>query len=492
MHNVSSCAAGLVLSVALAAQPPLVDFRPLGRHEFPPLSGTTRDYEIVDVSGDGRPDVYISKGGGGGTDQLLIACPGGGYLVSSSNLPAIGRPSHDVAAVDIDADGDLDFVTAGFTKTACDANRVLVNRGNGVFDDQTAARLPPSCGRALAVGNINDDAYPDLFFAGVNSNPDRIFLNNGAGEFREVFERLPPLPPSITSAVLFDADGDGDDDLALAQSSAPAQLLLNTAGTFTEQTAFCFPTILPAQVVVAKDFDGDADMDLVFAGPQNPAPGQCRIMRNIAGSGCFAQELLTQVRADARGVGAGDFDGDGDLDLAFGCVTTTGAAAAPEILANDGRGAFMPSSWVGPSLDATTVGCGDIDGDDDADLWIGTPGRDAWFASYEWQLDAPRPPQRGIDYEVVLTAAGARQTATTALVLIGSDYLQPRLRLPFGGLGVRLPFAILPLPLEMSSGSARIIARHGVLQGYVVMQALVVPDTNLNAARFTNVIGDSL
>ena len=104
--------------------------------------------------------------------------------------------------------------------------------------------------------------------------------------------------------------------------------------------------------VVAFDYDGDGDDDLLFVdsgqpAPYGGAPGRTTLLRNDLGSGDGAFVDVTGasgIHLDSYGMGAvaGDVDGDGDQDLYL-------TAFGPNRLwLNDGDGSFSAA----PSEDA--------------------------------------------------------------------------------------------------------------------------------------------
>jgi hypothetical protein len=141
-----------------------------------------------------------------------------------------------VAVIDFDRDGrpDLFFVNSrpwpgqpGERPTPA----LYRNRGDGTFEDVTAAvgLNVPLYGMGVAVGDYDNDGWPDLFVTAVGGC--RLFRNVGGTRFEDVTERaglpggaLPDVPadefhrwdrpiPWPTSATFLDYDGDGKLDL---------------------------------------------------------------------------------------------------------------------------------------------------------------------------------------------------------------------------------------------------------------------------------------
>src|SRR5277367_3944262 len=112
----------------------------------------------------------------------------------SRHLPA--TMAGGVAVFDYNKDGRPDiFFTNGAnlaTLKKDDAkfsNRLFRNDGNGVFTDVTAQAGLAGTGydMGVAVGDFNNDGYPDLFIAGVHHNT--LYRNNGDGTFTDVSEK---------------------------------------------------------------------------------------------------------------------------------------------------------------------------------------------------------------------------------------------------------------------------------------------------------------
>jgi hypothetical protein len=132
-----------------------------------------------------------------------------------------------VAAFDYNKDGrpDIFFTNGANMKTLRkDApkykNRLFRNDGNGVFTDVTdqAGLAGSGYDDGVAVGDYDNDGYPDLFVAGVHRNT--LYHNNRDGTFTDVTAKAgldhadPKYGPLWTvAAVWVDVNGDGLLDL---------------------------------------------------------------------------------------------------------------------------------------------------------------------------------------------------------------------------------------------------------------------------------------
>lgn len=125
--------------------------------------------------------------------------------------------------------------------------------------------------------------------------------------------------------------------------------------------------------VLAFDYDGDGDDDLLFVDsgepkPHGGRPGRTTLLRNDDSRFVDVTDIAG-IHLDSYGMGgvSGDVDGDGDLDLyltAFG---------PNRLLVNDGDGTFSAAAPEGGAADAAwsaSAAFGDVDLDGDLDLYV--------------------------------------------------------------------------------------------------------------------------
>jgi hypothetical protein len=198
-----------------------------------------------------------------------------------------------------------------------------------------------------------ENYYAWSFTIEVNVSPGRFLLDS-------TYEINGFRPFSIFAA---DFDGDGDVDLATANSgSEDVSVLLNDGtGVFTASSV-CVSSPDPGSVF-AGDLDADGDLDLATANWSLGMVGGATVLQND-GNGIFSRDAIYWAGQWTRSAFAADLDGDGDLDL----------AAAGEldqsvfVFLNNVEGTFADAVVYGVGVGPRSVFAADLDGDGDIDL----------------------------------------------------------------------------------------------------------------------------
>ena len=136
-------------------------------------------------------------------------------------------------------------------------------------------------GPVTATADVNGDGREDFFLGGSAGFPGQLFVQSANGQFEKstsaVFDRDAQFEDG--GAAFFDADADGDADLYVASggNEFPAgsamyqdRLYLNDgAGNFSRSGRL--PAIIEStQAITAADFDGDGDTDIFVGARQVP------------------------------------------------------------------------------------------------------------------------------------------------------------------------------------------------------------------------------
>jgi hypothetical protein len=114
------------------------------------------------------------------------------------------------------------------------------------------------------------------------------------------------------SIALGDVDGDGDEDMVVANAGTQAnQVYLNNGtGSFTAGTSFGSND---SRSIVLMDVDNDSDLDIIVAN----ASGEGNQVYLNNGSGNFTDSGQSLGSNDSHSIAVADVDNDGDVDLAI-------------------------------------------------------------------------------------------------------------------------------------------------------------------------------
>ncbi len=369
------CASALALAAAPWAQSPR--FR--AAHRMLPLDyDQTHAFAVGDVDGDGDPDVLAGNGASSllgdeaDRNRLYLNDGVGAFLdASEGRLPADTDDAGGVALADLDGDGDLDALVAN--RFADPQNRLYLNDGTGVFADATALHLPADAARStsLAVADVDGDGDLDALI-GNEGGTNALLLNDGAAVFTDLgASHLPAHLDATRCVALADLDQDGHAD-ALIGNDGPNRYYENPgSGVFGDVTSIRLPadTANTACLAVA-DVDGDLDLDLWIGNEE----GRDFLYRND-GAGTFFDDTassLVDVVEDTRAVALGDVDGDGDADAFVGNADYF--ENQNHLYTNDGAGVFADATAGNlPAAEQGTFALAlfDVDADGDRDALVG-------------------------------------------------------------------------------------------------------------------------
>ena len=343
------------------------------------------------------------------------------FLLNNSTTP--DKPIIDsvlggVAVLDFDRDGYLDvFFTNGARIPSLEKddasfhNRLYHNNHDGTFSDVTAHAGVAGAGYSMgvAVGDYDNDGYPDLFVAGVNRNI--LYHNNRDGTFSDVTQRagVAGLDESgkklwSVGAAWLDYDNDGRLDLFVSNyldwspenshvcgepgkrlSCSPAlykgthNFLYhnNGDGTFTDvsRATGIAQHIGKGMGVAVADYDGDGFID-VFVANDNE---RNFLFHNLGGKafeelGVLANVAYTEDGVPASSMGADfrDLNNDGYPDL----IMTALAGETFSLRVNVGGKLFEDATYksgIGLAsnlLSGWSVGAFDFDNDGYKDLFF--------------------------------------------------------------------------------------------------------------------------
>ena len=238
----------------------------------------------ADINKDGLEDVFVG-GAKGQASEIFFQQPDGNFKNTLQPALAADAASEDVASSFFDADGDGD-------------EDLYVGSGGYEFEE-------------------NDPAFQD-----------RLYINDGKGNFSKSEKALPSLLFSKSCVKPTDIDGDGDIDLFVGGRLIPgkyplspgSKILINDGkGNFSDATDAVASALKNAGMVtdaVWIDLDKDKMPELIVVGEWMPV----KVFKYQKGK---LEDVSTSYIKFASGgwwnrILADDFDGDGDTDLVIG------------------------------------------------------------------------------------------------------------------------------------------------------------------------------
>ena len=265
-----------------------------------------------------------------------------------------------VVVCDVDGDGDNDALISNTDI----GSSLLLNDGAGNF---TLSRQVFESSTNAALGDLNGDESPDIFFTGEKRN--EVWLNDGKGVFSNSNQELISLESS--SIALGDLDRDGDLDAFITNwNNHPDQVFLNDGnGNFSDSGQKLGNWF--GYDVALGDVDQDGDLDALVAN-NGEASDNATVLWLNDGTGKFTDSDQRLGFTNAYAVALGDLDDDGDLDAFIANSSHRGAYPADKVWLNDGKGGFFDSGQSLGTFYSLTVALGDLDHDGDLDAFTGS------------------------------------------------------------------------------------------------------------------------
>ncbi|WP_438964623.1 VCBS repeat-containing protein [Winogradskyella sp.] len=236
----------------------------------------------ADINGDGLEDLFV----GGAKDQsgvLYIQNSLGKFSKNSSQPWRTDKESEDLGCLFFDADGDSDldlYVASGGNEfrqgDVALLDRLYINDGNGNFRKSISA-LPQikESTQTVKASDIDKDGDLDLFvgtrlISGQYTFPaDSYLLLNENGKFIKASWELAPALQNIgmvTDAVFTDVNNDGTKDLMIVGEWMEPKILINNGNIFEDKSYDYGLEGLRGMwwSITASDLDGDGDDDYVL------------------------------------------------------------------------------------------------------------------------------------------------------------------------------------------------------------------------------------
>lgn len=240
----------------------------------------------IDVDGDGRFELFV--GGSTGQPDALLGLRDGRLIdrIEGTGLSSLAA-TYGSTAIDFDADGDVDLFVArddGVTwyENASDASRVRF-----VAHAIPVNAQPDAIPLMVSVSDIDRDGDGDLYLSMFVDFPhfvsatfnvpshakaNVLLRNDGDLRFTDITTPISASKQNTFTSAFVDLDGDGLDDLVVAQNTGQAEILRNAGGGVFE------PVPLDSGYgfwmgVAVGDYDADGDPDLLFTNVGDSFPG---------------------------------------------------------------------------------------------------------------------------------------------------------------------------------------------------------------------------
>ena len=278
--------------------------------------------------------------------------------------------------LDMDGDGWLDLVAAGYVRWSVESdvfttlngtdksyavpsvydglpNLLLRNRGEGTFEDVSDASgfaEGENKGLGIAIVDVNDDGAPDLFVSN-DTTANKLYVNDGAGHFTDM---------ALVAGTAYDESGRARAGMGV-DAAQPGGTTVIAVGNFSDEAVSHFEAqkgdswfvdaaqsrglALHTQSVLTfglrfADFDADGRQDLLLAnGHIEPEITEVQSavsyrqpieLYRLSEEGRYHDPLVIGDPIVGRCIAVGDIDGDIDQDAV---ITENGGA--PVLLINE-------------------------------------------------------------------------------------------------------------------------------------------------------------
>lgn len=241
-----------------------------------------------------------------------------------------------IAVGDVDGNGFDDFYIGG---SAGNKGVFFLQDSRGEFSSTTDNIKLPEDKKQEDMGvllfDADNDKDPDLYIvsgsyeyrSGAKEHQDRLYINNGKGQFAIDSTALPDFYASGSCVKAADYDRDGDLDLFVGGSVIPGRypfpaksyILKNEGGKFIDVTEDICLELQNAGIIndaLWTDFDNDGQVDLIVVGEWMPVT----FFKNNNGTftNITSATGISEYKGWWNSLASGDFDNDGDIDYMAG------------------------------------------------------------------------------------------------------------------------------------------------------------------------------
>ncbi len=250
-------------------------------------------------------------------------------------------------AVDFDNDGNIDILMTGSKtqSTAGAAAFLYKNNGDGTFL-KSFIQLPAVWKSTVAVGDFNNDGFPDILIAGQTPNGTSITKLYKNKNGKSLLENTTAFPLLNEGAVAFaDLQRSGVLDIVVSgHSASKIQVFSNNKNeTFTIKS-IDIPNMKRSAIAVG-DVDNDGLLDIAVAGERSAGTSSASMLMVYKNGGNlnFTNIYSLQEYWRSGTVAFADYDNDGFQDLIYSGISAANQYEA-KVLQNTKTSSFTQAS----------------------------------------------------------------------------------------------------------------------------------------------------
>ena len=265
-------------------------FTDVSSTQLPNITLSSSRAQFGDIDNDGDLDLYITSGTTSrfscGQYRVYVNDGAGFFTDETAARHPIANVCNNTDCIfgDIDNDFDLDVKTAS---TGINNSRLYRNNGAGVFSLVAGV---PSDSNCYSYDFCDMDGDGDLDLLGVNCGTgvtELLLKNDGTGTFTDVSSQISPNPSlDDNDSKFFDFDNDGDLDLIVARLGSGGERVYRNDGNGNF-----------VQVSGVIQVIGDSSLDLMVADLNND--GRLDVVTAQGESGSFVNRIYMNVTGPA-------------------------------------------------------------------------------------------------------------------------------------------------------------------------------------------------